>query len=450
MSFLKRLAILGLVGAPLFSTPIQAQPTLNTAKLDSLITAIETHDRSMCAVAIAKNGQILYERAIGYERITPDGKLLDHATPETEYRIGSITKTFTAVMIMQLVQEGKLTLDTKLAKFYPKIANAKQITIAQMLSHRSGIYSFTDFGGHDWTVPHTHQQLLDIIYSQKPEFKPGEKYKYCNSNFALLGWIVETLTKKPYKQNLEERITKPLGLMHTYYGGEIGTHPHEAHPFEFDSRWSDDHETDMSVPGGAGAIVSTAGDLIRFIDALFKAKLTSEESFNKMKTMTDGYGFGFTRFPFGARKIYGHNGHIDDFESLVGYMPDDSMEYCVIGNAWKTHENDVLIGVLSIANNKPYKIPDFKEIKLSASDLAAYSGTYAMKPDPTTITVRSEGNLLTAQATNQGAFPLDAIDTDRFQFTPADIVIQFHRTAEHTVDGFDIIQMGHTETFRKE
>jgi D-alanyl-D-alanine carboxypeptidase len=423
-------------------------PALNTAKLDSFMTALDTKQRAMCAVAVAKNGQILYERAIGYEQITPNGQLFTKATPETEYRIGSISKTFTAVMIMQLVQEGKLTLDTKLAKFYPRIANAKQITIAEMLSHRSGIYSFTDFRGHDWTVPHTHEQILKIIYDHKPEFKPGAKYSYCNSNFTLLGWIIETVTKKSYAENLEERITKPLGLTHTYYGGAIGTHPHEAHPFDFDSVWSDVGETDMSVPGGAGAIVSTPGDLIRFIDALFKAKLTTQASLDTMRHMTDGYGFGLTFAPFSGRKLYGHNGHIDAFESFIGYLPDDSMEYCVIGNAWQTHENDVLIGLLSIANNKRYQIPQF--IALSRTELAGYSGTYSSATVPIKFTLKPNGTVLTAQATGQGAFPLEAIDTDRFGFSMADIVIQFHRNAAKAVAGFDIIQLGHTESFTKE
>jgi D-alanyl-D-alanine carboxypeptidase len=422
--------------------------SINTVKLDSFMSALDTKQRAMCAVAVAKNGQILYERAIGYEQITPNGQLFSKSSPETEYRIGSISKTFTAVMIMQLVQEGKLTLDTKLSKFYPKIANAKQITVAEMLSHRSGIYSFTDLRAHDWTVPHTHEQILKIIYDHKPEFKPGEKYSYCNSNFTLLGWIIESVTKKPYAQNLEERITKPVALTHTYYGAAIGSHPHEAHPFQFDSVWSDDGETDMSVPGGAGAIVSTSGDLIQFIDALFKAKLTTQQSLDTMRHMTDGYGYGLTFAPFGPRKLYGHNGHIDDFESFIGYMPNDSMEYCVIGNAWQTHENDVLIGVLSIANNKRFEIPQF--ITLSRKDLEGYSGTYTSASVPVKFIVTPKGNVLTAQATGQGAFPLEALDTDRFGFSMADIVIEFHRNAAKIVDSFNIIQMGHSEAFKRD
>jgi len=426
---------------------ICAQTTINTAKLDSLFTALETNDRAMCAIAFAKNGQVLYHREIGYEREVPK----THTTPETEYRIGSITKVFTAVMIFQLIEEHKLSLQTKLSIYFPQIPNADSITIEQLLRHRSGIHNFTaDSGYHEWmTEPKTEDQMLAVMARGKPNFVPGEKYKYSNSNFVLLGYILERITGHSYAEELEHRILHRIGLQHTYYGGKTGSKPHEAAPYDYgDSTWDAGPETDMSIPGGAGAMESTPSDLIQFIDALFHGKLVSKSSLDSMTDMKNDYGMGIARSWFHKRSAFGHNGGIDNFTSDISFFPDDSVEWVILGNGWRTDMNTIAIAALKIYYDLPYTIPSYRSLRLRADKLAEYNGKYTS--DETDIDVKMDGNQLTGQATGQGAFPLEATDTDRFEFTPADIVMIFRRDSKGAVQSFDLLQSGRTEIFKKE
>src|SRR5690606_2403551 len=181
-------------------------------------------------------------------------------------RIGSVTKMFTAIMIFQLAEEQKLKLSTKLSTFFPQIKQASEITISMMLGHRSGLASITDDTTYlqKNTKHFTQNEIIDWLKGLEPVFSPGEKAAYSNSNYILLGYIIEKVTKKSYAENLEQRITKPLGLKHTFYAiqnselavpsFENKTHKWVAVPF-----------TDLSIPAGAGSIQSTAGDLNVFI-----------------------------------------------------------------------------------------------------------------------------------------------------------------------------------------
>src|SRR5690606_9537400 len=128
--------------------------------------------------------------------------------PDTKFRIGSITKMFTATMILQLVEEGKLTMETKLGAYFPSVPNAKEITIEQLLNHHSGLYNITDEEYLNYyTQPKTQQEILERIAKQTPDFPPGERGAYSNTNYLLLGYILEKLTDKSYAENLHSRIT---------------------------------------------------------------------------------------------------------------------------------------------------------------------------------------------------------------------------------------------------
>jgi D-alanyl-D-alanine carboxypeptidase len=400
--------------------------TLNTAKLDSLFNTLAENNRAMGSVAISKNGVILYTKAIGYSYIN-DGKKVP-ATTQTKYRIGSITKMFTATMIFQLIEEGKLSLTTTLDKYFPNVPNAKTITIGNMLSHRSGIYNLTadpDFTA--WMVkPKTKQELLDMIAKSKPDFAPDEKTGYSNTNYLLLGYIIETISGMPYKEALKERITSKLGLTNTYAGGKIDVKNNESYSYMYANGWEPETETDMSIPGGAGVIESTPADLVQYITALFDGKLVSQSSLDKMKAITDGIGMGLIQMPYYSRKALGHNGGIDGFMSDLYYFTDDSaaVAYCSNGQVYRL--NDIMQGVLNIYYNKKYEIPTFRNFNVTSADLDKYVGVYSSARLPLKITVTKEGNSLMAQATGQSAFPLEATDKDQFKYEQAGVVIQFN------------------------
>jgi len=264
--------------------------TLDKAKLDQLFDRLLEKNKGMGSLTLAKDGNVLYSRSFGYSQINGNEK--KPLTAETKYRIGSITKTFTAVMIFQLVEEGKLKLTDTLDKFFPQIPNAAKITIGQILSHRSGIHNLEADGS--WGMqPRTKDEVVARIAQGQPDFEPDARHLYSNAGYVLLGYIVEKVGGKPYQEALKERITSKIGLKDTYLGaGNTDPSKNEALSYRYIGGWREAAELDFSVPGGAGSILSTPADMTKFIQALFDLKLVSQNSLKQMTTIRDGEGMG--------------------------------------------------------------------------------------------------------------------------------------------------------------
>ena len=268
--------------------------------------------------------------------------------------------------------------------------------------------------------------MLAIISKGGVDFQPNEKFSYSNSGYVVLGYIIEKVSKQSYSKYLSNRITSKIGLSNTYVGAKTDTKKNESFSYRFSNSWEQGPETDMSIPGGAGAIVSTPADLTKFIESLFSLKLVSNSSLEQMKTMTDGYGMGMFQFPFYTKQAYGHNGGIDGFGSTLEYFPEDSLAlaYCTNGQVYPM--NNILIGVLSIYFNKPYSIPALITISLKTEDLDKYLGVYSTTQIPLKITITKNAATLFAQATGQQSFPLDPTEKDKFKFDPAGIIMEFN------------------------
>jgi D-alanyl-D-alanine carboxypeptidase len=402
--------------------------SINKPKLDSLFDILAKKNKAMGSIAISKGGAVLYNRAIGYSFISDLSNDKRVATEKTTYRIGSISKTFTAIMIFQLIEEGKLTLITTVDKYFPNLPNAGKITISNLLNHRSGLHNFTNDPAYTtWmTQPKTHDEMLAIISKNKIDFQPNEKAEYSNSNYVVLGYIIEKISKQSYSKNLTERITSKIGLSNTYVGSKISSSNNESFSYRFVAAWKQESETDMSIPGGAGSIVSTPTDVTTFIEALFSVKLVSQNSLNTMKAITDGYGMGMFQIPFYTKKGYGHNGNIDGFASSVAYFPDDSLAiaYCTNGQVYPL--NAILIGALSIYFNREYVIPTFNTIALKTEELDKYVGVYSSAQLPLKLTITKNNATLIAQATGQSSFPLEGTEKDTFTFEQAGVKIEFN------------------------
>ena len=181
----------------------------------------------------------------------------------------------------------------------------------------------------------------------------------------------------------------------------------------------------MSIPLGAGAVVSNPSDLTKFIEALFAGKIISEKSLEQMTTLKDNYGMGIFQIPFYEKKGFGHTGGIDGFTSMLAYFPDDKLSVALTSNATGYDNNNIVIGALSCFFNQPYELPTFKTVALKTEDLDKYLGIYASKDIGLKITVSKNDKTLMAQATGQSSFPLDATDTDVFKFDQASIVLEF-------------------------
>lgn len=435
----------------LFAIPAFSQ-TINTAKLDSFFTLLADKNKAWASVNVYKNGKVLYNKATGYRKV--DGEHKTASDINTRYRIGSISKMFTATMILQLVDEGRLSLDSTLAKFFPKMANSGKITIRQMLNHTSGIHNFTNDEEYlqYYTQGQTQEQLLERFYKLKPDFEPGTGTEYSNTAYVLLGFIVEKATNNSYAQELKTRIADKAGLKNTYYGKPADVKQNEAFSYNYDGKnWNEDKETDMSIPHGAGAIVSTPNDKAAFITALFTGKLLKPETLEQMKTVDENnFGLGCMEFQFRDKVAYGHGGSIDAFESNLAFMPGDSLAVAVCSNGLNYSMNQLMIGLLSIIYIDSYQLPIFTEFALDAEKLEAYKGIYAAPGFPLKITIAPDGNQLTAQATGQPSFMLEAQSETLFKFDAAAITIEFVKEENGAINSFKFTQGGFKTVFVKE
>jgi D-alanyl-D-alanine carboxypeptidase len=399
--------------------------TPDKAKLDQFFNRLAEKNKAMGSLTLAKDGNVLYSRAIGYSQITGTEK--KPVSEASKYRIGSITKMFTAAMIFQLVEENKLKLTDTLDKFFPQILNAQKITIAQMLGHRSGIVDLTDSGDfRSWkTQPKTKDEMVAIIAKGKPVFEPGEKAEYSNSNYLLLGYIVEKVGGRSYQEALQQRITSKIGLKDTYLGtGYADAGKNEGLSYNFLGDWKQEAETHLSIPGGAGAIISTPNDLTRFIQALFDGKIVSKESLDQMKPK-EKYGLGINQYPLGGKTLYGHGGGIDGFRSLLVYLPEEKLALAYTSNGVNYPSNNIVIGVFDIYWNKPFEIPTFATVAVSLEVLDKYVGVYSSPEVPFKLTITRNESTLLAQPTGQPSFPLEAVAQDQFKFEPRGIVLEF-------------------------
>ena len=444
--------LLGLLIVVFIQSAAIGQPssTFDKQKLDTLLEKLAEENKMMGSLSIDSAGSTVYHKAVGFRDV--DNNLRPNS--KTTYRIGSITKTYTATMIMQLVDEDKLSLSALLADFYPQIPQAKSITIEHLLRHQSGLYNFTNDPDYpDWmTEPRSKEELLQIFYEDDPQFKPGAQTSYSNTNYVLLQFILEDITGKSYKDILQERIVEPLGLERTHYGDSIEPEKNEAFSYQFEGeQWRLAPETNLSIPGGAGAIVSTNSEMITFIRALMNGELVSQQSLNKMTDIHQGLGMGLMKVPFHNRYAFGHNGGIDGFQSHLSYFPEEDVSIALMTNGLQYSLNDILIGVLSIYYGRDFEIPSFDQetISLNMEQMKKYVGTYTTDQLPMEIEVFINGETLKAQATGQQAFPLTANSETKFRFDQAGLVMEFDSLQNGKYQHFTLNQGGGSFPFTR-
>lgn len=419
--------------------------SLKTKKLDDLLNLLSENNKFMGSLTIRKESKILFNKAYGFSDIQ-NNKI---SSISTKYRIGSITKMFTSVMIFQLLETNKLTLETKLSKFFPEIPNSNIITISNLLNHRSGIHNFTNDEDYlNWNTKSISQsEMIKIMSKSIPEFKPNEKADYSNSNYVLLGYIIEKITNKDYSTNLKERITDKIGLKETYYGENVKKYSDESYSYNFkNKKWVEEHSTNMNIPHGAGAIVSTTNDLTLFITSLFNEKLVNKNSLNEITTIENGYGKGIFKMPFYEHISFGHTGEIDGFHSVLSYFPNDNLSIALTSNALNYDMNNISLAILSIYYDKGYKIPSFKKVNVSPEILKKYEGVYSSNQFPLKITIKLNNDELTAKATGQSEFTLNTVSETEFTFEIADILIKFISDK----DQFVLTQRNKSFNFNKE
>jgi CubicO group peptidase (beta-lactamase class C family) len=391
--------------------------------LDSLFQILDLNNRFMGSLSISENGKVTYSKTIGKADLA-SGKSSDKTT---KYRIGSISKMFTACLIFQAIEENKLSLKQNINRFFPKITGAKEISIGNLLNHRSGIHNYTNDTSYFnyYTASKSQKEMLEIIQASVRHFKPNSKAEYSNSNYILLSFILEKIYKKSYEELLYIKIIQPQGLKNTYFGKKLELAKNECASYRFSGKWELENETHSSVSLGAGGIVSTTEDLLFFITKLFEGKIIQASSLEQMMKLEDGFGMGIFPVPFYDKKGFGHTGGIDGFSSFLYIFPEEKISIALTSNGSRFNNNDIAIAALSDCFDKPFTLPSFYAVELTSADLDKYLGSYANPEIPIKISITKDFLSLIAQATGQPSFTLELIGKDSFEFSPAGVEIQF-------------------------
>lgn len=411
------------------STCLLAQNS-QTNQLDALFDKITTLDKAMGSVSVFKNGEEVYQRSFGYADV--EHKIL--ATKDTKYKIGSISKMYTATLILKLVDEGKLKLNTKLNEFYPEVPNAHQITIKNLLNHSSGLFNYTktkEF--YDWAiVEHTQEEFLQKIIENGTIFQPNDRHEYSNTNFVLLAFIVEKLYDKSFNDVLTSEIFAPLNLMNTQTGGKINIANNESFSYKKGNDWEKYPVWFMSNAIGAGSLIATPTDVNHFTNALFTYKILDKKWVDKMQKLTKYYGLGLFRYTFLNKEFYGHSGRMEKFRSLSLYNTNDKLALTLCVNAHTLDFNTIVKAVVAILQNTTLDIPELRVIKLI--NTKAIEGVYLGEGYPHKIKVFREGNAILVQRTGQQAYKTEVISETEFKiqrfkanfkFTPEDKKLEF-------------------------
>ncbi|HBV16630.1 serine hydrolase domain-containing protein [Chryseobacterium carnipullorum] len=357
-----------------FFSVLSAQKPDLKSSIDSLLTNFQRHNAFSGNILLQKNGETIYK-----------GEFNKFAEGSDQYRIGSITKVFTAIITFQLIEEGKLSLDSRLSKYFPSIKNAEMITIGNMLNHTSGIYNYLEWEDYydQKSKNYTRDDMLKLLQQGKPDFKPGKESSYSNSNYLLLGYIIEDITGRSYEENIKARILDKIGMRRTYCEKDQTQYGKRTKSYKFDGEnWSKESDTHPSFTFATGNIVSTTEDLSKLMHELFKGTLISENSLEQMKKTNPqvALGYGLFRTPFYNKTGYGHTGRIDEFHSGIAYFPEDNFSIVILANGTNIKLNDMVVGIVSKYYQKKYKNPDFTAYSSeTAPSTEIYKGIYKAK-----------------------------------------------------------------------
>jgi CubicO group peptidase (beta-lactamase class C family) len=306
-----------------------------SSKFDEYMNAQMRAHSFSGSILVAQNGKLLLTKGYGMA----DVELGVLNTTNTKFRLGPITQQFTAMAILELEEEGKLDVEDSVCKHIPECPNDwREVKIANLLTHTSGIPNFTDFTDYEKTrmMPTTVQELLARFKKKPLEFKPGEKVKYSSSGYEVLGAVIENVSQEPYAKYLAQHIFEPLEMHDTGYDSATRIMPQRASGYRREgdtATFANAPYLDMSIPFSAGGLYSTVEDLYRWDRALHSEKLVSSKSLDQMFTpYRDGYGFGWRILKEYQRRVLVYAGTINGFSAAIRRYPDDDACVIVLGN----------------------------------------------------------------------------------------------------------------------
>jgi CubicO group peptidase (beta-lactamase class C family) len=351
-----------------------------TAEFDKILNDQFKPDGTGCAALVAKEGQVIYRKGFGLA----DLELNVPMRPEMVFRIGSITKQFTAIAILQLMEQGKLSLQDEITRYIPDYPmHGHSITIEHLLTHTSGIKSYTNVPMFREII-RTDMKPEEIIEKNKAlpmEFAPGTKWNYNNSGYIMLGYIIEKVSGKTYAEYLQENFFTPLGMTSSYYGDDTKIIKNRASGYQPGEGGTVNADyLSMTLPYAAGSIMSTVDDLYKWNRALHSYKLVRKETLDMAHTsykLADGkpvgYGYGWSLSELQGSRSIEHGGGINGYLSYTLYLPEEDLFVALLSNSNGQAPEFSSLRMAAIAIGKPLKTT---ELKLDEAALNEYQGIY--------------------------------------------------------------------------
>lgn len=428
MSFgLNPAAMLAAASLAFAAAPAVAVPADLGERIDAWLAQAVPADGPGVAVIVTDDGETVYAGGRGLADI----EAREPVTPQSVFRLGSITKQFTAALVLQLVDEGLISLDDPLSRFFPDYPQpGAGATVAQLLNHTSGIQSYTGIPG--WMVeantarPRSTAEMIAVFRDLPSPSQPGERWNYNNSGYVLLGAIIEQVTGMPWHQAVEHRIARPLGLATLRYGVGEEEVPQMARGY---SRGPDGvlpaNRIHMSVPHAAGGLIGSVEDVARWAAALHHGRVVSAASYARMTGTTvlaDGstfpYGFGLFNAEVRGRRALDHGGDIFGFSTESIYFPEEDLFIAIFVNSDRPPADlgVALRRIAALAHADPY--PDFTAAPVDAAALEPFFGVYALPEGAGERRFYARGGKLYTQRTDGAELEVYPAGGDRFFYGP--------------------------------
>lgn len=416
-------------------------------ELDALVKGYADLGKFSGSALVARGEHILLRKGYGMAN-------LEHGapnSPETVFRIGSMTKPFTAIAIMQEVEAGRLAVEHPINHYLPDYPNGDRITLHHLLSNTSGIPDYIIMPRYMKIskLRLTTPELIALFRDEPLQFEPGTNFAYSNSNWVLLGAILEQVTGKPYPQVIRERIFEPLGMAHSGYDWEQPViHNRAAGYMDTGAGIIHAEFIDETTMHGAGGLYSTVDDLLRWARGLETDALLKPETLRRMSTPVSGeaYGYGWELPTLHDRRVVGHSGGLPGYISNFVRLVDDGIIIILLSNLGSAAFPEITQGLAAIILGKPYQMPSARTfVKVDPALLADYEGEYKVTYFGRTSTLKfvlENGQLVM----NVSGLPKSVLspmsETTFYARSKGEVEMTFIRDAEGHITGIDMVWAG--------
>jgi CubicO group peptidase (beta-lactamase class C family) len=407
-----------------------------------LVNAYQSQQKFNGTVLVAKGGKIILAKGFG---IRSNGL---PNTVNTIFQIGSVTKQMTAEVILLLQKEGKLSVHDNLTRYVPGFAHGDSITIENLLTHTSGIFNYTNdsrFMATEATKPITRERLLSLFEHKPLEFAPGSSWSYSNSNYILLGLIIEQVSGLTYEQAMRKYIFTPLKMNRS--GFDFTHLSDQEKATGYFNLYSNPPVAativDSSVAFAAGAVYTTVTDLYKWHVGLQQNKLlSSKDQEAAFRPFLNHYGYGVSADTLFGKRMLAHGGGIYGFTSFFTRVSSDNICVILLSNTGSNVLEEINKKILSVIYKQPYELPKSKpQVELPVDSMRQFVGQYKLGSN-FDISVTIDGGSLYGQATGQPKFQLFPLNNTRFYLKAVEAEVEFFRNDTGTIDHLVLYQGG--------